>query len=159
MYYSYEDISADDWEALAVWAQREGDISVEMCEQLKCNKRRRFRAVMKVHENSDTESGEYCLAATYSRKKQMIEVGAFFSVGTFSLASFACLIKSFKLDAQRLEKELRITTSDACLKCHKILKNMHFKSRAIRVSEYVGVDGISSNHEYQFTYVPKVYQG
>ena len=112
-----------------------------------------------MHENSQTESGEYCLAATYSRKKKAIEVGAFFSIGSFSLASFACLIKSFKLDAQRFERELKVTTSDACLKCHKILKHMHFKSKAIRVAEYMGVDGVSSDHEYQFTYVPKVYQG
>ena len=91
MYYSYEDISSDDWEALAVWAHREGDISSEMCEQLKCNKRRRFRAVMKVHENSETETGEYCLAATYSRKKKSIEVGAFFFGGCFFFG-LVCLL-------------------------------------------------------------------
>jgi len=159
VYYSYEDVSSDDWEALAVWAHREGDMPLEVCEELKASKRRRFRAVMKMHENGSAHSGEYCLVATYSRKKKAIEVGAFFSVGAFSLSAFACLIKSFKVDAQRLERELRITTSDACLNCHKILKNMRFKSKAVRVAEYVGLDGVRSEHEYLFTYVPKVYQG
>lgn len=157
MYYSYEEVTSEDWEDFAGWAYAENSIGPEELESLLDTKRYRFRAIKRCHENnknSDCDQ-DYCLVATYSRKSKVIEVGSFFSIGKFSLSAFSCLIKSFKIDSYNKQRVLRIVMSDTYVGCHKLLKNMKFQSRAIRVPEYVGADGITSEHLYEFRYKPK----
>ncbi|MEC7115155.1 MAG: hypothetical protein VXW76_01135 [Actinomycetota bacterium] len=154
MYYSYEEVTAEDWEDFAEWAYAENCIDLKELDALLSTKRYRFRAVLRCHENVK-EHDDYCLAATYSRKSKVIDIGSFFSIGKFSVPAFACLIKSFKVDSHKYDRKLRAVVSDTHHRCHKILKNMKFKSQAIRVPEYVGSDGVTSEHLYEFTYIPK----
>jgi hypothetical protein len=121
VYYSYEEITAEDWEEFAEWAYAENCISLEELDSLLDTKRYRFRAVLRCHENVK-DSDDYCLFVTYSRKSKVIEIGSFFTIGRFSPS---------------------------------LLKNMKFKSQAVRVPEYVGSDGVTSEHLYKFTYIPE----
>jgi|TARA_R100000149_G_C5873253_1_gene137046 hypothetical protein len=154
VYYSYEEITAEDWEEFAEWAYAENCISLEELDSLLGTKRYRFRAVLRCHENV-RDSDDYCLFATYSRKSKVIQIGSFFTIGRFSPSAFACLIKSFKVDAHRYSRKAEIVVSDTNYQCHNLLKNMKFRSQAIRVPEYVGSDGVTSEHLYEFTYIPE----